>query len=189
LEDVISDIQPRYNQYMNLVVSNRPNLLPGIDIKEALKIYKSFHLLQKASAWGDVLVQCTCCECFKNCVCAHNILFTSLLDEKLRVKEEYIAATVGLTAQAGQQPKPASQGGEGGLTAEERRLLQRVSLQGGRASQSEARPASQASSYQVFQLHKKFLNFHHYRLAKKPSDTILVAATGYADEIRGRNFL
>jgi hypothetical protein len=47
------------------------------------------------------------------------------------------------------QPKPASKGGAGGLTAEERRLSQRASSQGGRASQSEARQASQASGSQV----------------------------------------
>ncbi len=48
------------------------------------------------STWGDIPVQCTCRECFKNCVCAHGVLFTSLLDEKLWVPEEYIAVTVGL---------------------------------------------------------------------------------------------
>ncbi len=96
MEDVLSDLQPLQDQYMNLVVRNRPDLVPGIDIKEALKIYCSFHLLKKASTWGDIPVQCTCRECFKNCVCAHGVLFTSLFDEKLRVPEEYIAATVGL---------------------------------------------------------------------------------------------
>ncbi len=41
-------------------------------------------------------MQCTCSECFKNCVCAHGVLFTSLFNEKLWVLEEYIAETVGL---------------------------------------------------------------------------------------------
>ncbi len=81
---------------MNFVVRNRPYLVPGIDIKKALKIYKSFHLLKKANTWGDVSVQCTCSECFKNCVCAHCMLINSLCNEKLRVQVEYIAATVGL---------------------------------------------------------------------------------------------
>ncbi len=96
VEDVISDLQPLQDQYVNLVVRNRPDLVQGIDIKEAFKIYGSFQLLKKASAWGDIPVQCTCRECFKNCVCAHGVLFTSLFDEKLRVPGEYIAATVGL---------------------------------------------------------------------------------------------
>ena len=94
--DVIVDLQPLQDQYANLVVRNRPDLVPGVDIKLALKIYKSFHLLQKASTWGDIPVQCTCRECFKNCVCAHSVLFASLFDDTLRVPEEYIAATVGL---------------------------------------------------------------------------------------------
>jgi hypothetical protein len=54
-------------------------------------------------------------------------------------------------------------------------------LQGSRASQSEARPASQASSSQVLQFHKNFLHFHHDLLAKPASDTMLVAATGCTD--------
>ena len=94
--DVLVDLQPLQDQYANLVVRNRPDLVPGVDIKLALKIYKSFHLLQKASTWGDIPVQCTCRECFKNCVCAHGVLFASLFDDTLRVPEEYIAATVGL---------------------------------------------------------------------------------------------
>ncbi len=38
VEVVISDIQPLQDQFLNLVVRNRPDLVPGIDIKEALKI-------------------------------------------------------------------------------------------------------------------------------------------------------
>ncbi len=43
-------------------------------------------------------MQCTCPDCFKNCVCVHCVLFASLFDgsEDLRVPDEYIAATVGL---------------------------------------------------------------------------------------------
>ncbi len=96
MEDVISDLQPLQDQYVNLVVRNRPDLMPGIEIKGALQIYCNFHLLKKASTWGDIPVQCTCCECLKNCVCAHGVIFTSLFEEKLRVPEEYIAVTVGL---------------------------------------------------------------------------------------------
>ncbi len=47
--------------------------------------------------------------------------------------------------------------------------------------QSEERLASQANSSQVFQYHKKVLHFHHDRLVKEDSDTMLVAGTGYAD--------
>jgi hypothetical protein len=50
VEAVISDLEPLQDQYVNLVVSNRPDLVPGINIKEALKIYKSFHLLKRSSA-------------------------------------------------------------------------------------------------------------------------------------------
>jgi hypothetical protein len=57
VEEVIFDLQPLQDQYVNLVVRNRPDLVPGIDIKEALNIYNSFHLLKKASTWGDVPVQ------------------------------------------------------------------------------------------------------------------------------------
>jgi hypothetical protein len=96
VEEVISDLQPLQDQYLNLVVCNHPDLVPGINIKEALKIYKSFHLLKKASTWGDVPVQCTCCECFKNCVCTHCVLFNSMFNKKLQVPGEYIAVTVGL---------------------------------------------------------------------------------------------
>jgi hypothetical protein len=53
VEVVTSDPKPLQDQYVNLCVRNHPNLVPGIDIKEALKIYKSFHLLKKASTWGD----------------------------------------------------------------------------------------------------------------------------------------
>jgi hypothetical protein len=76
---------------------------------------------------------------------------------------------------------PPSQDGSGGSTAEEQRLLQRASSQGGRASQSEARPASQARSSQVLQFHKNFLHFHHDRLAKEESDRMLAGATGQKD--------
>ena len=68
-----------------------------------------------------------------------------------------------------------------GSAADEHHLSQRASSQGGRASQSEARPASQASSSQVLQFHKNFLHFHHGLLAKPASDTMLVAATGCTD--------
>ncbi len=78
------------------------------------------------------------------------------------------------------QPKPASQGGACGLTAEELLFSQRASLQGGRASQSEARQASQASGFQV-QFYQNFLHFHHDQVTKEASNTMLVAATGYAD--------
>jgi hypothetical protein len=79
------------------------------------------------------------------------------------------------------QPIPPFQGGSRGSTADEQRLSQRASSQGGRASQSEARPASQASSSQVLQFHMNFLHFHHDRLAKQASDMMLVAATGCTD--------
>ena len=93
--DVLADLQPLQDQYANLVVRNRPDLVP-VDIKQALEIYKSFHLLEKSASWGDIPVRCTCLECFRDCVCAHTVLFTSLFDVTLRVPEEYIAATVGL---------------------------------------------------------------------------------------------
>jgi hypothetical protein len=48
VEEVISDLQPLQAQYVSLVIRNRPDLVPGIDIKEALNIYSSFHLLKKA---------------------------------------------------------------------------------------------------------------------------------------------
>ncbi len=57
VEEVVSDLQPLEDQYVNLVVRNRHDLVPGIDIKEALNIYCSFHLLKKASTWGDIPVQ------------------------------------------------------------------------------------------------------------------------------------
>jgi hypothetical protein len=57
------------------------------------------------------------------------------------------------------QPKPASQGGAGGLTAEEPRLSQRASSQGVRASQSEERQASQASCSQVSNFTKQISIF------------------------------
>ncbi len=67
---------------------------------------------------------------------------------------------------------PANQGGAGGfkLTAEERRLSQRASLQKDGSLQSEARQASHASSSQVFLFHQNFLPFHHFWLEKEASD-------------------
>ncbi len=97
MADVIADLQRLQDQYTNLVVSNRPDLMQGINmIKAALKIYKSFHLLQRASLREDILAQCTCSEFFKNCIRAHCVVFTSLFDDTLPVPEEFIAATVGL---------------------------------------------------------------------------------------------
>jgi hypothetical protein len=46
MADVIEDLQPLQDQYANLVVRNRPDLVHGNNmIKAALKIYKSFHLI------------------------------------------------------------------------------------------------------------------------------------------------
>ncbi len=66
------------------------------------------------------------------------------------------------------QPKPASQGGAGGLTAEELRLSQLASSQGSRASQSDARQAAQASGPQVSNLRRFFSIFTIIRLRRKP---------------------
>jgi hypothetical protein len=64
----------------------------------------------------------------------------------------YHAIQVAPMSKTASQPKPASKGGAGGLTAEEGRLSQRVSSQGSRALQSDARQASQASGSQVSNL-------------------------------------
>jgi hypothetical protein len=49
VEEVISDLQPLQDQHVNLVVHNCPDLVPGIDIKEALNIESNFHFFKKAS--------------------------------------------------------------------------------------------------------------------------------------------
>ncbi len=46
-------------------------------------------------------MQCTCPDCFKNCVCVHSVRFATFASlfkcsEDLLVPDEYIAATVGL---------------------------------------------------------------------------------------------
>jgi hypothetical protein len=71
---------------------------PEPDVKEAMIIYNNFHYIKRSLAWGEIPVQCTCPDCFKNCVCVQGVLFASLFkdSEDLRVPDEYIAATVGL---------------------------------------------------------------------------------------------
>ncbi len=66
------------------------------------------------------------------------------------------------------QHKPASQGGAGGLTAKERRLSQLASSKGGRASQSEARQASQASGSRVSNFTRFFSIFTTIGWRRKP---------------------
>ena len=100
VEQVEADLTPLRAQYQSLVIDNRPDLVvpPEPDVKAAMNIYKNFHLLKRSLAWGDIPVQCTCPDCFKDCVCVHGVLFASFFrdSEYLRVPDEYIAATVGL---------------------------------------------------------------------------------------------
>ncbi len=100
MEEVEAELSRLRAQYQALVIDNRPDLVlpPKPDVKEAMIIYNNFHYLKQSLAWGEIPVQCTCPDCFKNCICVHGVLYASLFNgsEDLRVLDEYIAATVGL---------------------------------------------------------------------------------------------
>ncbi len=89
VEEVQAELSRLRAQYQALVIDNRPDLVvpPEPDVKEAMIIYNNFHYLKRSLAWGEIPVQCTCPDCFKNCVCVHGVLFASLFNgsEDLRV--------------------------------------------------------------------------------------------------------
>jgi hypothetical protein len=99
VEEVEAELAPLREQYRTLVINNQPDLLVPLEpgLKEDMTIYKNFHRLRRAMDWV-IHVQCTCPDCYKNCVCVHTMLFASLFNdsEDLRVPYEYITATVGL---------------------------------------------------------------------------------------------
>ncbi len=80
VEEVEAELSRLRAQYQALVIDNRPDLVvpPEPDVKQAMTIYNNFHFLKRALAWGEIPVQCTCPDCFKNCVCVHGVLFASL---------------------------------------------------------------------------------------------------------------
>ena len=85
-------LAPLQREYQDVVLRDR---VPGsMDIKAALKIYKSFHLINRQSTWGDIPLSCDCGVCFANCVCAHTLLFTSLFSPEVCVPASWVAATV-----------------------------------------------------------------------------------------------
>jgi hypothetical protein len=100
VEEVEAELLRLREQYQALVINNRPDLVvpPEPEVKEAMIIYNNFHYLMLSLAWGEIPVQCTCPDCFKNCICVHCVLFTSLFNgsEDLLVPNEYIAAMVSL---------------------------------------------------------------------------------------------
>ena len=65
-----------------------------MDIKAALKVYKSFHLISRQPTWGDIPLSCDCSVCFAHCVCAHTLLFTSLFVPEICVPATWVAATI-----------------------------------------------------------------------------------------------
>jgi hypothetical protein len=60
-------VEPHVRAYEKLIL--RDKAVPGLTIQEAITIYKNFHLLRKATGWGEVQVSCNCPGEFANCVC------------------------------------------------------------------------------------------------------------------------
>jgi hypothetical protein len=85
-------IRPYADQYRRVVL--RDQIPIGMDVKEALKVYRNFKLLRAAPSWGDVPVSCNCKTCFPHCVCADSLLLVSLFDPMVKVPDAYVAATV-----------------------------------------------------------------------------------------------
>ena len=71
---------------------------PGLDIREALKIYRNFHLIRYMPAWveNDIPLACTCKICVNHCVCDDTLLFAALFKPEVRVPSDYVAATIDL---------------------------------------------------------------------------------------------
>ena len=58
-----------------------------------LDLYECFHMLTRATSWSPpVEMSCTCLEDYKDCICAHSSLFSSIWDASLRVPDEYVSA-------------------------------------------------------------------------------------------------
>jgi hypothetical protein len=50
----------------------------GMDVIEALDVYKTFHHLTRATDWGKVPWPCSCPTSHAHCACQHGTMFTSL---------------------------------------------------------------------------------------------------------------
>jgi hypothetical protein len=90
--EVLNMLSPYVIKYQQLVLQDRP--AADMDIKGALKIYKSFHQLTRKPTWGDVPIWCTCKVSFPNCVSRYTLFFASLFNPAIYVPADYIAATV-----------------------------------------------------------------------------------------------
>ena len=89
-------LRPMANAYERLVLHDIR--APGLDIREALKIYSNFHLIRYMPAWveNDIPLACTCKICVNHCVCDDTLLFAALFKPEVRVPSDYVAATVNL---------------------------------------------------------------------------------------------
>ena len=89
-------LRPMANAYERLVLHDIR--APGLDIREALKIYRNFHLIRYMPAWveNDIPLACTCKICVNHCVCDDTLLFAALFKPEVRVPSDYVAATVNL---------------------------------------------------------------------------------------------
>jgi hypothetical protein len=84
---------PHAAAFRRLVVDNIDN---GEDIKQALKIYYNFYLIQYKLEWGDYPASCTCPGIYAHGCCWHSLLYASLFNPEVCVPDDYIAATVDL---------------------------------------------------------------------------------------------
>jgi hypothetical protein len=84
---------PHAAAFRRLVVNNIDN---GEDIKQALKIYDNFYLIQYKPEWGDYPASCTCPGNYAHGCCWHSLLYASLFNPEVCVPDAYIAATVDL---------------------------------------------------------------------------------------------
>jgi hypothetical protein len=88
---------------------------PGTTVKQALAIYKKFHVLNRQPTWGQVPFSCSC----RVCICQETILLAALFDPKERVPADMVSATVS----ARKQGRPiAGTAGRKRLRLEEERV-------------------------------------------------------------------
>jgi hypothetical protein len=72
VEEVNGALLSLVHEYLAMVVHDEAT--PDLGVEHALDVYES-HLLDRATTWGKVPVQCTCVHSCRDCICEHGTLF------------------------------------------------------------------------------------------------------------------
>jgi hypothetical protein len=90
VDDALSTLN---DEYIAIVVNDRDETSPDLDVEHVLDVYDSFHLLERATTWGKVPLQCTCVHFCRDCKCKHctGTRFASIFDSDLQVPSDYAA--------------------------------------------------------------------------------------------------